>query len=106
MPNAFTRVPDRPVPALPRWALALLPVADPFMVLMVSRPPTGTLRTAWVTPATEQLCVLLTFVALICGGFLVAVHAGLGGTLLGIALILLGVGCACVALVGLAQRQG
>lgn len=105
MPNVFTRVPERPVPALPRWAQALLPAADLFMVLMVSRPATGTLRTTWVTPATEQLSTALAVVALGCGGFLAAMHASMAGMVLGVALILFGLGCAAVALVGLAQRR-
>jgi hypothetical protein len=103
LPNAFTRVPDRPVPPLPRWASALLPVADLFMVVMFSRPPTGTLRTTWVTPATEQLCVALAVVGFLGGGFLVWARGA--GAWLGLALILLAAGCASVALVGLAQRR-
>ena len=52
MPNRFTRVPDRPVPPLPWLGRMVLPLADLFMILMASRPRSGSLRTTWVTPAT------------------------------------------------------
>lgn len=104
MPNAFTRVPDRPVPPLPRWASALLPAADLFMVVMISRPPTGTLRTTWVTPATEQLCRVLAIIGFGFGGFLVWARGT--GAWLGLVLIVFAAGCASVALVGLAQQRG
>jgi len=103
MPNVFTRVPDRPVPPLPGWAAALLPVADLFMVLMVSRPPTGTLRTTWVTPGTLQLTTVLALVGLVVGGLLLP-RFGLSA-LLGVLLIAFALGCGSVALVGLAQRR-
>ena len=104
MPNVFTKVPERPVPPLPGWARALLPAADRFMVVMISRPPTGTLATTWVTPATLLLSAALAVVALLCAGFLVA-GFGVERLFLGILLIAFGLGCAAVGLVGLAQRR-
>jgi hypothetical protein len=103
MPNQLTRVPERPVPPLPGWTGVLLPLADRFLVLLVSRPPTGTLRTTWVTPATEQLCTVLALVAGALGGYLVWSRGA--GALVGLALLAFAVGCAAVALVGLAQRR-
>ncbi len=107
MPNRFTRVPEEPVPSLPGWAARLVPVADLFMVLLISRPPTGTLRTTWVTPATQQLCAVLAVVCAASGAALVATagSARPAVTLLGAALILFGAGCGSVALVGFAQRH-
>ena len=99
----FTRVPERPVPPLPGWARALLPAADLFMVVLFSRPPTGTLRTTWVTPATLQLGAVLAVIGVLSGAFLI--WAGGTGALLGAALVVFGLGCASVALVGVAQRR-
>lgn len=105
--NPLTRVPDRPVPALPGWVRPLVPLADVFMVLMVSRPRSGSLARTWVTPATLQLCVALVVGGLLCallaaggelrGGVAVALDAGL---------LLVCVGAGAVALVGIAQRRG
>lgn len=36
-----------------RWTV--VPVADAFMVVMISRPSSGSLRHTWVTPATLWL---------------------------------------------------
>ena len=58
MPNRFTRVPERPVPPLPWLGRMVLPLADLFMILMASRPRSGSLRTTWVTPATVGLCMV------------------------------------------------
>lgn len=91
------------MPPLPGWARALLPAADLFMVVLYSRPPTGTLRTTWVTPATESLCAVLAVGGLVGGGLLVWARGA--GALLGAALVLFALGCAAVALVGLAQRR-
>jgi hypothetical protein len=49
----------------------LVPFADLFMIAMVSRPATGSLRTTWVTPATRWLCVGAVLVALIA---VIALH--------------------------------
>lgn len=108
MPNVFTRVPERAVPELPAWARALLPVADRFMVVMVSRPPTGTLASTWVTPATLQLCSTLTVVCAVTSVFLLVaqgLRASLPAALVGAVLLLFALGCASVALVGFAQRR-
>ena len=104
MPNAFTRVPDRPVPPLPAWAHPLLPAADLFMVLMYSRPPTGTLRTTWVTPSTFWLGVALAAGWIVLGVVLVA-RGGPVLIALGLLLILFALGCGSVAAIGLAQRS-
>ena len=78
------------------------------MVAMVSRPPTGTLATTWVTPATLQLCTALTLASVLGGAFLVATGS-LGGRVpalvLGIVLLAFGARCVSVALVGFAQRR-
>jgi len=101
--NRFTRVPDRPVPPLPAAVDALVPVADLFMLVMISRPATGSLRRTWVTPATLYLSVgmlvlgLALAVRLLGGG----TAARIGGALL----VLLAAGGGAVAAVGLAQRR-
>src|ERR671936_2888298 len=68
VPNRFTRVPDRPVPPLPWLGRMVLPLADLFMILMASRPRSGSLRTTWVTPAT-----IVLFFAAVVGGIILAV---------------------------------
>jgi hypothetical protein len=105
MPNRLTRVPDRPVPVLPRPARLLLPVADAFMILMVSRPRSGSLSTTWVTPATIALCVVTAVAGILLE---VVVLGGAGGSnvlaMIGAALVaVLVVGSACVAAIGIAQ---
>ena len=106
----FTRVPERPrpVPPLPRLGRMVLPLADLFMILMASRPRSGSLRTTWVTPATIVLCM----VAVVAGVLLevVVLHVGVSGhgvpTLIGAAVVaVLVVGSACVAVIGMAQRR-
>lgn len=106
MPNVFTRVPDRPVPALPGWAALPLRVADVFMVAMWSRPPTGTLASTWVTPGTLQLSAVLTPVNLALGVALLALGGSVLWVLVGILLVVMAVGSGCVAVVGFAQRRG
>src|SRR3984893_18883231 len=72
MPNAFTRVPDSPVPPPGRFGSAVIPVADAFMLAMFSKPPSGTLRTTWVTPSTYWM-TLATFVgAMVIGALLIS----------------------------------
>jgi hypothetical protein len=95
------------VPPLPRWVRPLVPVADAFMVAMVSRPRTGSLARTWVTPATLQLSL-----ALLLGGVLGAllgaggaVRGGGVGLAVGACLLLMSVGAGAVALVGVAQRR-
>src|SRR5437867_4686611 len=55
VPNRLTAVPSGPAPELGGVARRVRPVADAFMVAMISRPPSGTLATTWVTPATLGL---------------------------------------------------
>jgi hypothetical protein len=107
MANRMTRVPDRPVPLLPRWVRPAIPPADLFMLVMVSRPRTGSLGRTWVTPATLQMCVALVATCLLCCG-LAASRAVRGDRVaigLGAGLLLVTVGAGAVALVGLAQRR-
>jgi hypothetical protein len=101
--NPLTRVPDRPVPRLPAWVDALVPVADLFMLVMVSRPSTGSLRRTWVTPATLYLSV-----AMLVLGLVLAVRLSGGGTAARIGggiLVVLAAGAGAVAAVGMAQRR-
>src|SRR5581483_3978414 len=56
MPNRFTATPTGAVPPLPRWSYPVVELADVFMIVMLSRPSTGSLRRTWVTPATGALC--------------------------------------------------
>jgi hypothetical protein len=53
------------VPRLPGPVQLLFPVADAFMIAMVSRPATGSLRTTWVTPATRWLSAAAALIALV-----------------------------------------
>ena len=86
----------------------LLPLADLFMILMTSRPRSGSLRTTWVTPATVGLCMVT-----VVGGVLLDVlmlQVGVGGrsapAFIGAAVVaILVVGSACVAVIGIAQRR-
>jgi len=95
------------VPDLPAAARLALPAADLFMVLMVSRPATGSLRSTWVTPATLQLTIAVALVGLPLGVWL-AVSQAVGGKLisglLGTVVIVLAAGALSVAIVGIAQR--
>jgi len=104
VPNVFTLVPAEPVPRLPGWCAVVVPVADLFMVLLLSRPATGSLRNTWVTPATLVLSVATGLTSIVC---LVPAVAGLSGgwrVAVTLALALFAVGSLCVAVVGLAQR--
>jgi hypothetical protein len=106
--NRWTRVPDRPVPPLPVWAAAAVPIADIFMLLMASRPRTGSLRRTWVTPAT----LLLAATATVAGAGMVVLPAirlttpnlGVGPVMVIGGLVVLA-GALAVALVGLGQRR-
>jgi hypothetical protein len=94
-------------PPLDAMQLRLLAVADLFMALMWSRPGGLSLRTAWVTPATIVLALVVT-VLVIPAAALFAVLAIRGGNgLLGMAgliCILLGLGAGSVVLYGIRQR--
>jgi hypothetical protein len=96
-------------PPRPRLAdRLLLPIADRFMLLMLSRPPTGTLRSTPVTPASIVLAAL-TFAA--AGAAAVWLVTSLGrwaplALLPPLALLAaLAVGSAALALYGLLQRR-
>ncbi len=65
MPNRLTRTPRDAVPSLPGPVRRLVPLADLFMIAMLSRPATGSLRTTWVTPATRWLSVAAALIALV-----------------------------------------
>ena len=107
MPNRFTRVPDGPVPELPAAARLMLPVADLFMLAMVSRPQSGSLRNTWVTPATLQLCSAVAMLGLVLGLVALESAATTGPAALFIVaavLLLIVAGAAAVAVVGFAQR--
>jgi hypothetical protein len=105
--NRLTRIPDRPVPPLPGWVRPLVPLADAFMVLMVSRPRSGSLTRTWVTPATLHLCVALVVGGLLCA-LLAAGDEVHGGVAVGLiaGLLVMSVGAGAVALVGVTQRRG
>jgi hypothetical protein len=105
MPNRFTRVPDRPVPNIGNHPV-LFGLADVFMLLMLSRPASGSLANTWVTPSSRWLSAT-TAVGLLAVGLL-AVVDGLGSgkpllVVLGIALLVLAAGGAAVGLVGWLQ---
>ena len=109
MSNRFTRVPEGPVPPLPALIRLLIPPADLFMLAMVSRPATGSLRTTWVTPASLQLGVAVGVVSLALSALLLDRGLTGSGPLAiagGLLLLGLGVGAGSVAILGVAQRQG
>jgi hypothetical protein len=85
----------------------MLPLADLFMLAMLSRPATGSLRTTWVTPATLYMCAAVALAGVPLGVVLVG-YGGGGGTrtalALGIIVLLLAAGACSVAIVGASQR--
>ena len=108
MPNRWTRVPDGPPPAPPRWGAAALPLADLFMWALLSRPSSGSLRVTWVTPATYLLSVSAAAGAIVMVAVCAVALAGGGGwaPLAGIVVCAaLAAGSSAVGLVGLAQRR-
>jgi hypothetical protein len=108
VPNRWTRVPDGPPPAPPRWAAAILPLADLFMWAMASRPQSGSLRVTWVTPATYLLSVSAAAGAIVVLAVCAFAFAGGGGwiPLAGMAVCAaLATGSSAVGVVGLAQRR-
>ena len=108
MANRFTKVPDGPVPAPGRFGSAVIPVADAFMIAMFSRPPSGTLRTTWVTPSTYWMALATFLGAVVIAGLLLSGVIGRITTIsiVGVVICLLfAVGAGSVALVGGGQRR-
>jgi hypothetical protein len=108
MPNAFTRVPDSSVPPPGRFGSAVIPVADAFMVVMFSRPASGTLRTTWVTPSTYWMALATFLGAVVIAGLLLSGLVGRVTTIsiVGVVICLLfAIGAGSVALVGGGQRR-
>jgi hypothetical protein len=107
MTNRLTRVPHGPVPALPAPVRLILPLADLFMLAMLSRPSTGSLRNTWVTPATLYMCIAVALAAVPLGALLIlsGVAGGARTVLaLGIVVLLFAAGAGSVAIVGASQR--
>lgn len=106
MANRLTRVPDRPVPSLPGWVRVAVPPADLFMLVLASRPRSGSLSRTWVTPATLQMCLAVVATCVLCAGLGVSavVRGDRVAIGLGAGLLLVGAGAGAVALVGIAQR--
>jgi hypothetical protein len=106
MGTPWTRVPQR-APQLDAFQLRLLPIADAFMWVMLSRPGGLSLRTTWVTPATIWLClgVAVPLLPLAVG----LLGLGITGTqpltiVGGLVALAFGVGAGTVALFGVRQR--
>ncbi|GAC1333317.1 MAG: hypothetical protein NVSMB17_13590 [Candidatus Dormibacteria bacterium] len=100
-------MPNRPLP-FDRTQARLLPVADLVMVLMLSRPASGTLRDTRVTIVTIYLAAATAVLALVLAAL--ALLLGIGGRTLpwlvaAAVLLLLGAGCADLALYGIRQRR-
>jgi hypothetical protein len=96
-----------PLPPLDGLQRLLLPVADGFMVVMLSRPPSGTLRTTRVTLPTIGLS-FATLVVAAAMAALLASAAGRLGLVLPLALAALGAlaaGALALGLYGLRQRH-
>lgn len=103
-PNILTRVPAGPVPPLPVWCAVVVPAADLFMALLLSRPATGSLRNTWVTPATLVLSVATGLTSIVCLAVAIDGLSGGGRVVAALVLALFAAGSLCVAAVGLAQR--
>jgi len=97
---------DRPVP-FDALQGRLLPVADAVMVLMLSRPASGTLRDTRVTIVTIYLAGAVAILALVLAGL--GLVLGLGGhawpwIVASIVLLALFAGCLDLAVYGVRQR--
>jgi hypothetical protein len=97
--------PDQePLPPLDPVQRLVLLVADAFMILMLSRPPSGSLRTTRVTVVSIVLGAA-AFVAFGLAGLLVAlVGHGILLVVAGTLLELFALGCLSLAIYGLLQR--
>jgi hypothetical protein len=108
VPNRFTQVPDAPVPPPGRLEAVVLPVADAFMLAMFSKPPSGTLRTTWVTPSTFWMSITSCAGAVVIAVLLLS---GVIGQLTTISIIgsilciVFAIGSGSVAIVGAAQHR-
>jgi len=100
--------PPERLPALDPPVAWLLPLADLFMVLMVSRPPGGSLRTARISLGTLWLSAAVAILVGLPGVVLSAYALRsaqwllLGAGLVGAGL---GLGSASLIAVGIRQRQ-
>lgn len=104
----LTAIPEGPVPAPGRLAAALLPLADATMIVLLSRPATGSLRRTWVTPATLALA-LATVVVGAAAALLLATRSLAGGGVLAAVAFAASLAATCaaaaVAIVGVDQRR-
>ena len=82
----------------------MVPLADAFMLAMLSRPSTGSLRTTWVTPATTALSIL-TAVGGLAAALLVHPTQPWLAALALLLFIATTAGATAVALIALAQHQ-
>ena len=109
MPNKFTRIPGGSPPPLPAAAAPLVMLADAFMLLMVSRPATGSLRTTWVTPATFWMGLAIGVAGGVGGALAIArgtADSRTGLVVAGVAVLVLAAGSGAVAMIGAIQRRG
>lgn len=98
---------DDELPPHDRLQSTLLPVADLFMVLMLSRPASGTLRTTRVTLATVWLGGMVAVVGSASGLALAisgATEASFVRALLGLLALLVGCCAAVLCVYGVRQR--
>jgi hypothetical protein len=95
-----------PLPPLDGLQRLLLPVADAFMVLMWSRPPSGSLRDTRVTLASLLLAAA-TLVILAPAGIAALVLPGAGWVRVAGAIVaeVLALGSAALLVYGLRQRR-
>ena len=85
----------------------LLPVADAVMVLMWSRPASGTLRDTRVTIVTIWLAIGVTALALVLGVLALLLTLNGGGLpwiVAAVVLLVLALGCLDLAVYGVRQR--
>jgi len=105
MPNRFTQVPGKPAPNIGDHRV-LVAVADLFMLLMLSRPATGSLANTWVTPSSRWLSGVTAAGLLVLGVLVGASGLSSGKPLLvvlGVVLLAAAAGTAAVAAVSWLQ---
>lgn len=93
-------------PPLDPLQLRLLPLADRFMWLMLSRPGGLSLRTSWVTPATLALALTIAPLATAAGvaAILVGVLSSLPLVAAGVGSLLVAIGAGSLGMFGVRQR--